>query len=59
VLSDTGDWHISGNKLVLNFHGYTHPPNGRRVEFSLTTRDQDHVTMRQANGLETTLERLK
>ena len=58
-LSDAGDWHVSGRKLMLNFHGGTRAPDKRSVEFSLAMRDQDHLTLRQANGVETILERLK
>jgi hypothetical protein len=59
VLSDAGEWHVSKDKLVLDFAGDTHPPDARHVEFSLVMRDQNYFTIRQANGLETTLERLK
>jgi|ERR1043166_8334034 hypothetical protein len=59
VLSDAGKWRLSGGKLVLDFAGETHPPDARHIEFSLAMRDQDHFTIRQANGLETTLERVK
>jgi hypothetical protein len=59
VLSNAGEWHVSKDKLVLDFAGDTHPPDARHVEFSLAMRDQDCFTIRQANGLETTLERLK
>ena len=59
VLSDAGEWHVRSSMLVLDFRGDTHPPEARHVEFSLVMRDDDHFAMRQANGLETTLERLK
>ena len=54
-----GEWQARRSMLVLNFTGDTHPPNATHVEFALTMRDQDHFTVRNANGLETTLERLK
>jgi len=59
LLSDAGDWHISSDKLVINFHGDTRAPDKRTVEFSVTMHDQDHLTLRQANGVETVLKRLK
>lgn len=59
VLSDQGEWHVRADKLVLDFRGDTHPPDARHVEFTLAMPDNDHFTIRQANALETTLERLK
>jgi hypothetical protein len=59
LLSDAGDWRVSGDKLVINFHGDTRAPDKRTVEFSVTMRDQDHLTLRRANGIETVLKRLK
>ena len=56
-ISDAGDWHVSGNTLVLNFHGGVHTP--KHLEFSLTLRDRDHLILRQANSEESTFERLK
>jgi hypothetical protein len=58
-LSDAGDSHVRGDKLVLDFHGDTRPPNARHVEFSMAMHDQNHFTLRQANGVESTFERLK
>jgi hypothetical protein len=57
VIPDEGEWHVTGSKLVLNFRGEFHKP--KQSELGLTVRDDDHVVLRQPNGLETTLERLK
>jgi hypothetical protein len=53
----TGDWHISGEKLVLNFREDSHQPSHR--ELVLTFGDDDHIGLHQASGSETTLQRLK
>ena len=42
-----------------DFRGDTRPADARHVEFTLAMPDNDHFTIRQANALETTLERLK
>jgi hypothetical protein len=59
VLPDHGEWHVRADKLVLDFRGDTHSPDARHVEFTLAMPDNDHFTIRQANALETTLERVK
>src|SRR4051812_13194517 len=57
VIPDDGEWHIRGSKLVLKFRGEAHNPN--QWELALVVRDDDHIVLRQASGLEITLERLK
>ena len=59
LLSDAGDWHVNGDELVMNFHGDSRAPDKRTVEFSMTMHDPDHLTLREANGVETVLKRLK
>jgi hypothetical protein len=59
VLFDTGEWHVRQNKLIMDFHGDTHPANARHVEFSLAMFDDDHCAIRQSSGVVTTLERQK
>ena len=57
VIPDDGEWHIIGSKLVLKFRGEAHNP--KQSELALLVRDDDHIVLRQASGLEITLERLK
>src|SRR5438094_3586421 len=59
VLFDTGEWHVRDNKLVMDFHGDSHPPDTRHAEFSLAMFDDDHFAIRQLSGVVTTLERQK
>jgi hypothetical protein len=59
VLWGGGEWHVTPKSLVLSFHADSHRPAVPRVEFALDVHDRDHITLRQASGLETTLERLK
>ena len=59
VISDTGDWRVSGGKLMLNFHGDGRSQSAKQLELPLTIHDPDHFTLRQANGRESTFERLK
>ena len=53
----TGDWHVSGDRLLLNFREDSHQPKHR--ELALTFRDDDHIALHQASGSESTLQRLK
>jgi hypothetical protein len=57
IIPDDGQWHVTGNHLLLNFRGEAHKP--KQSELVLTVRDDDHVVLRQSSGSETTLERLK
>ena len=58
-LSDSGEWHVRGGKLVLNFRRAFDPLRPTQVESFLTIEDHDHFTLRQAHGAKSTFERLK
>ena len=59
VLFDTGEWHVRDNKLIMDFHGDTHPPDVRHAEFWFAMFDDDHFAIRASSGAVTTLERQK
>jgi hypothetical protein len=50
---------VRDNKLIMDFHGDTHAPNSRHVEFSLAMFDDDHFAICRSSGAVTTLERQK
>jgi hypothetical protein len=53
----SGDWDVSGEKLVLNFSEDSYQPKHR--ELMVTFLDADHIALHSPGGSESTLERLK
>ena len=58
-LTDAGDWHVSGDKLVLNFRGITRKPEERHVEVPFTLFGDDTLVVRPTSGKVNTFERQK
>jgi hypothetical protein len=58
VLFDRGQWHVRGNKLIMDFRGDSHPLDAKHAEFSLAMFDDAHFAIRQSDAA-TTLERIK
>ena len=58
-LTDAGDWHVSGDKLVLDFRGTTGKPEERHVEVPFTLFGDDTLVVRATNGKVNTFERQK
>ena len=56
--SNVGNWHVRGDKLVLDVRGEANLQNTKHLEFSLVLRDQDHFTLRQTDGAESRFERI-
>ena len=56
--SNVGNWHVRGDKLVLDVRGDADLLNARHLEFYLAMHDQDHFTLRQADGAESRFERI-
>jgi|SRR5436309_10698239 hypothetical protein len=58
-LTDTGDWHVSGDKIVLNFRGATSTPEAKHIEVPFTLLGNDTLVVRATNGRVNTFERQK
>ena len=58
-LMDGGDWHVSGDKLVLNFRGATRKPNETHIEVPFTLFGDDTLVVRATSGKVNTFERQK
>jgi hypothetical protein len=58
-VTDAGDWHVSGDKLVLNFRGASHPPEAKHVELPFTLFGDDTLLVRTTDGRVTLFERQK
>ena len=56
--SNVGNWHMRGDKLVLDLRGEAELRNAKHLEFSLAMQDQDHFTLRQTDGGESRCERI-
>ena len=56
--SNVGNWHVRGDKLVLDVRGEADLQNAKHLEFSLAMHDQDHFTLRQTDGAESKFERI-
>ena len=59
IVFDNGQCQVHANKLILDFHGETHPRDAKHAEFSLKMFDDDHFALRQSSGVVTMLERQK
>lgn len=59
MLFDTGEWHIHGDKLVMDFKGDSHPPNVRHAEFPIMMFDENTLLMRSADKTINTFERVQ
>jgi hypothetical protein len=58
-VTDAGDWHVSGDKLVLNFHRASRPSEATHVELPFTLFGDDTLVVRATNGKVNTFERQK
>jgi hypothetical protein len=58
-LTDAGDWHVSGDRLVLDFRSTTRKPEERHVEVPFMLFGDDTLVVRATDGKVNTFERQK
>ena len=58
-LAEAGDWHVSGDKIVLNLRGRPRKPEQRHVEVRFTLYGHDTLVVRRSDGRVNTFEREK
>jgi hypothetical protein len=57
ILYDTGQWHLRGGRLIVDFKGDTHA--AKHSEFPLAFFDRDTFVIRTAEGKVHSFERVK
>jgi hypothetical protein len=58
-VTGAGDWHVSGDKLVLNFRGTNGLSEAKHVEVPFTLFGDDTLIVRTTDGRVTMFERRK
>ena len=59
ILVDAGEWHVHGDRLVLDSKGDTLTPESRHVEFPFLFFGHDTLLLRASDGRISTFERVK
>jgi hypothetical protein len=59
IVAEAGEWHIRGNRLIMDFKGDTRPAKARHVELPFTFFDRDTLLVRATDGRVNTFDRLR
>ena len=59
IVADAGEWHIRGNRLIMDFKGDTRQAEARHLELPFTFFGKDTLLVRATDGRVNTFDRLR